>query len=325
MRKDHMRIFLMGLFAVSILFSTCSAISQPAMETVESLCGQAQGYLRNYMDTGKVDDRWAYLALEIALKARRLDESSALPHLTMAQVFIEMGELDKASERIKQAARLDPGNDDVAKLARVLRAHSAAHTGGLMTGIDNIEAIEYPDGASYVGGVRKGKRTGYGIYAENGGASYIGVWKDDKKDGHGTYSWSDGQKYTGEWSNDVRTGHGEYFWPDGHEYTGQFLDNKKHGHGVLKWPDGTVYTGEFRNDSINGHGKKYLTNKETYVGEFRDGVFYGHGIYNWPATGHKYIGMWNNTRAMGGYYFWHDGTKTWSYQDENMQWVNKKI
>ena len=315
------KILIIFLF-ISFVCSRAGAVVSAA-DTVDSLCGQAKGYLQNYIDTGKVDERWAYLALDSALKARKLDESSAFPHLVMGQVFIEMGELDKASERVKQAARIDPANADVAKMARILRVRAALQAGGLMSGLDDIEAIEYSDGSSYIGGVRNGKREGYGLYSQKNGVSYVGTWKGGKKHGHGTYVWPDGQKYVGEWVEDVRTGHGKYNWTDNNFYIGQFYKNMQYGHGKTRYPDGLVYIGEMDKGKKHGHGKLLFTNKEVYVGEFRNDIRYGHGVYTW-LNKNRYVGMWENTRAMGGYLYWPNGITNWSYQDENNKWINRK-
>jgi hypothetical protein len=41
------------------------------------------------------------------------------------------------------------------------------------------------------------------------------------------------------------------------------------------------------------------------------------------ANGNKYVGKWKDFAATGGWYYWPEGNKTWSYMNENWEWVHK--
>ena len=59
-----------------------------------------------------------------------------------------------------------------------------------------------------------------------------------------------------------------------------------------------------------------------YEGEWVDGACEGQGTHTF-SNGNKYVGKWEGFAATGGWYYWPDGNKTWSYMDENLEWVHK--
>ena len=61
------------------------------------------------------------------------------------------------------------------------------------------------------------------------GKTYDGEWKDGKKHGKGVYTWPTGDKYDGEWKDGKKHGKGAQTWPDGHLESG-------------KWKDGVMLT-----------------------------------------------------------------------------------
>jgi hypothetical protein len=59
----------------------------------------------------------------------------------------------------------------------------------------------YPDGATYEGEWKDGKRHGQGIWIRPDGMRYEGSWKDDKPNGQGTLTSPKGEKRIGEWKD----------------------------------------------------------------------------------------------------------------------------
>jgi hypothetical protein len=71
------------------------------------------------------------------------------------------------------------------------------------------------------------------------------------------------------------------------------------GYGTYNWPDGTKY-----------------------VGEWKDNRMHGQGTRTW-ADGGKYVGEYNDDIEVGGWYYWPDGTKEWTYKDAQGNWVSE--
>ncbi|NQT33304.1 MAG: tetratricopeptide repeat protein [Candidatus Omnitrophica bacterium] len=348
---------------------TASGSGPADPEKKAKLCGQADEYTKMYIETGRLDKKWALLALKKALEARKIDKESALPQISMARAYMAMGETDKAYERLKQALRLSPENEAAKKLLGDIKSEEIASRGGILGGREGLEGKKYKDGARYTGGLEDDKRSGYGIMTWADGDVYTGLWKDDRKNGHGTYAWTDGDIYTGEWKENVRTGHGKFVWSNGETYIGQFVgekieghgysvfpsgakyvgtkkDGKRNGHGILEEKNGNRYIGQLKNNKAHGHGVfipkeglhyigEYVDNKkhghgkmvwpsgDWYVGEIKDNRRNGHGVYVWK-NGNKYVGMWKNSRATGGYYYRPNGKRTWSYENDQGEWIHKK-
>ncbi|MHC4321223.1 MAG: MORN repeat-containing protein, partial [Planctomycetota bacterium] len=105
--------------------------------------------------------------------------------------------------------------------------------------------------------------------------------------------------YEGEWALSRRHGHGKLTMPDLGIYEGGWKEGKKHGQGTFAFVEGGKYEGEWANGMCNGQGTRTF------------------------ANGYKYVGEWKDFAATGGWYYWEKGKKTWSYMDENWEWVHK--
>ncbi len=277
--------------------------------TVESLCGQAEEYIGLYIETGMVESKWIYTALQKALEARKIDKTSPIPHRVMAKAYMASGEPDKAYERLQMAIILSPEDPEAKGLIADLRAKIITEQGGLIPGDQGIEARDFSDG-KYIGGLKDGKRDGYGIFTGTDGFAYTGEWEEDMKDGPGTACWANGDLYSGEWLDGKRTGHGLYIWPTGEEYAGQFTAGVRQGHGSTKFPNGNSYVGEYLNNKpYNGHGIGNYSNGVVYKGEYADGKANGHGI-DLAVDGAIYVGQFNNGVRNGhGYVRYPNGVK----------------
>jgi len=78
-----------------------------------------------------------------------------------------------------------------------------------------IKATPYPDGGFYKGGIKNGKRHGFGIYKYPDGATYEGQWKNGRKEGYGISVAISGNRYEGEWKQGKQNGRGLFIWTDG--------------------------------------------------------------------------------------------------------------
>ena len=202
-----------------------------------------------------------------------------------------------------------------------------------------------PDGDKYTGAFKDYAMEGYGTYTGSDGAKYAGEWKSDRRHGQGTYTGNDGDEYAGGWENDEMSGYGVRTWPDGNKYTGEWSSGKMNGQGTFVWADGTKYVGEWNDGEMYGYGTKIWTNGEKYVGEWKNFGMEGYGTYNWPDGG-KYVGEWKDNRMhgqgtrtwidgskyvgeykddieAGGWYYWPNGTKGWTYKDAQGNWVSE--
>ena len=66
----------------------------------------------------------------------------------------------------------------------------------------SIVAGPDPDGYTYVGQWKNGKRHGKGTRSHYNGDTYVGQYKHDKSHGLGTYTYADGTVFhDGEWEN----------------------------------------------------------------------------------------------------------------------------
>ena len=202
-----------------------------------------------------------------------------------------------------------------------------------------------PAGDKYIGAFKDYTMEGYGTYTSSDGTKYVGEWMSDKRHGQGTYTGNDGDEYAGDWKNDEMSGYGTRTWTDGNKYIGEWSGDKMNGQGTFTWADGTRYVGEWKNGEMSGYGTKKWTNGEKYVGEWKDFGMEGYGTYNWPdgtkyvgewkdnrmhgqgtrtwADGGKYVGEYNDDIEVGGWYYWPDGTKEWTYKDAHGNWVSE--
>jgi len=109
------------------------------------------------------------------------------------------------------------------------------------------------DGSVYNGELKKSAAMGYighgkGRWTHPDGDSYDGDWKDGKKDGRGAYKFADGSSYEGEFKDNQREGRGVFKWSDGRVYDGEWVAGKKEGRGKFTSADGEVTLGTWKND-----------------------------------------------------------------------------
>ena len=74
---------------------------------------------------------------------------------------------------------------------------------------DAQKTLTYPDGSTYVGETKGGKRHGKGVYLYKNGEKYDGHFNRGKRHGQGTYTFLDGSKYVGEYKNGKRYSEGK--------------------------------------------------------------------------------------------------------------------
>ena len=73
--------------------------------------------------------------------------------------------------------------------------------------------------------------TSQGTATHPDGSTYTGEWKDGKRHGQGTHTNAEGETYT-----------------DERRYRGEWKNNKRHGQGTLTLADGTKRTGEWKDN-----------------------------------------------------------------------------
>eukprot|EP00921_Rhytidocystis_pertsovi_P016487 GHVQ01026017.1.p1 GENE.GHVQ01026017.1~~GHVQ01026017.1.p1 ORF type:complete len:278 (+),score=37.95 GHVQ01026017.1:236-1069(+) len=114
--------------------------------------------------------------------------------------------------------------------------------------------IDYPNGDTYFGEGRVGRRHGWGVYSYwTRKELYDGEWMDDRKTGYGTYRFRNGDLYSGEWLDDVQHGRGISVQNEYNRYEGLFFGGRRHGVGMLV-TKGASYLGGFRNGKQHGRG-----------------------------------------------------------------------
>ncbi len=179
-------------------------------------------------------------------------------------------------------------------------------------------AEERKDGECTEGDCENGK----GTKAYPDGSKYIGEFEKGRRDGQGTYTYSDGGNYTGGWRENLRHGKGTDTFTNGVIYEGEWALDKRHGQGTLTMPDLGIYVGEWQEGKKHGQGTFTFVEGGKYVGEWADGMCNGKGTRTF-SNGNKYVGEWKDFSATGGWYYWPKGNKTWSYMDEEWNWVHK--
>ena len=110
--------------------------------------------------------------------------------------------------------------------------------------------------STYVGLVKGGNPSGYGVMTRANGRKYVGEWKDGFMNGQGTYTWSKGKwagnKYVGEFKDGKYHGQGTYTWADGAKYVGEWKDEERNGQGTYTWPHGEVWSGPWKDGKFLG-------------------------------------------------------------------------
>ena len=89
------------------------------------------------------------------------------------------------------------------------------------------------------------------------GDTYRGQWKDGKRHGQGQMIYNIGSVYVGQWKENMKHGKGKYISGGsfkGNIYEGQWLEDKSHGFGKAIYGNGNIYTGHFTSGRRNGKG-----------------------------------------------------------------------
>jgi hypothetical protein len=179
------------------------------------------------------------------------------------------------------------------------------------------------NGEYYKGDWQNGIMHGGGTYAHLDGSEYRGDWQKGNRHGRGVFEETGGFTYTGDWQDNTKYGFGLLELATGEYYEGDFRDNKKHGFGRYYWNNGDRYEGEWSDDLIHGQGTFYWADGDYYSGSWRNGFMHGNGTYYW-VSGDYYEGDYEFGRASGGYLYKVDGIKTWSFIDEDGNWVHNQ-
>jgi len=78
------------------------------------------------------------------------------------------------------------------------------------------------------------------------GGTYFGQFKEGKRHGFGEQIWADGSLYQGFFFDDMCNGLGRLIHVEGDAYQGDWVDDKAEGHGYYLHSDKTVYEGKFK-------------------------------------------------------------------------------
>eukprot|EP01006_Ploeotia_vitrea_P062648 TRINITY_DN84179_c0_g1_i1.p2 TRINITY_DN84179_c0_g1~~TRINITY_DN84179_c0_g1_i1.p2 ORF type:complete len:658 (-),score=411.56 TRINITY_DN84179_c0_g1_i1:43-2016(-) len=154
---------------------------------------------------------------------------------------------------------------------------------------DGAGVAKFPNGDTYEGEYRDGKRNGKGKYVFAKGGSYEGDYVDGLKHGRGVLITPDGGRYEGEFQNDKRHGQGRYEYKNGDVYEGGWMVGLKHGQGTyFARAKKQELTGMWqRGKCLNGVWK--MSDGTQYVGQFADNKPRGKGVFVFPS-GHAEAG-----------------------------------
>lgn len=120
-----------------------------------------------------------------------------------------------------------------------------------------------PDGASFEGSFKQGKRQGLGLLLNpSRSLKYEGNFEDDSYSGEG---WLETSSfiYKGQFKFGEFNGQGNLTQKNGIEYEGEWKMGKRSGSGVAKFFDGSSFVGLFENDQPEGQGKLTLPDRKT--------------------------------------------------------------
>ncbi|KAF4139165.1 MORN repeat domain-containing protein [Phytophthora infestans] len=183
------------------------------------------------------------------------------------------------------------------------RMHGTGHIEWLTSGvvyegefarneITGIGTYWWPNGSSYVGDVKCGKRHGHGVFVTGDrglvlqrgepdvghdgtseGAEDVpkpllfafhspeyqgggGESLEEMNGGEGVVVAQSNARYDGEWENGLPHGYGELTFDAARNirYEGQFLEGKREGRGHMHYADGSVYAGDWKADVKSGQG-----------------------------------------------------------------------
>lgn len=167
----------------------------------------------------------------------------------------------------------------------------------------------YPDGSTYLGQYRHGRRHGKGKMVGLAGGLTLGYWSEDLLERWATAIEPDGSWYRGEVRKGLRHGQGrsENCRDEKAAFTGSWVAGKRNGSGEESLADGSVYRGDFRGDLRSGRGVQSGPDGSQYQGQFEAGLRHGRGALR-RADGTSYEGEFSFGRADGkGRTAWLDG------------------
>jgi hypothetical protein len=156
---------------------------------------------------------------------------------------------------------------------------------------DGRGVMLYPDGSTYNGEWKDGKRHGKGILIYADGRRYEGKFADDQLHGEGIITlpdgrliesyWDNGEQilarfangdiFTGTWEEGTFCGEATVTLPNGDRYSGGFKQSKYNGYGVMAYADGSKYTGEFKDGKFDGKGAISFSDGTVIESEWQDG------------------------------------------------------
>jgi hypothetical protein len=175
----------------------------------------------------------------------------------------------------------------------------------------------YPNGDTYSGEWKNGRRHGFGTLTKPNGFKYVGGFFEDSRHGKGEEVLRPAYKFTGIFQKDKKSGYGrleingEYFEGSFKDdklnglgfsgrlggdktFDGTFLNGVKSGQGTLFFDDGRKYIGQFNEDLMNGTGTILWPDGDSYTGNFINDQQTGQGILISKSTGEKYVGSFLN-------------------------------
>lgn len=124
-----------------------------------------------------------------------------------------------------------------------------------------------PQGAKiqYVGEIKNGKASGFGMGIWQTGHKYEGLWSEGLKEGLGIYRFANGEVYHGEFSSNKRAGKGVYFFKNGDRYAGWWDEDIRVGVGaVFSKSDKIKKAGIWSNDRLT-QNKRLDSDEEQQV------------------------------------------------------------
>ncbi len=120
--KKIFSIFILLAVVITICYIADTPVDagQKIPCRVQNLCKLADQYTDKYRISGRSKEKWPLIALKLSMEAWTLDKNSALPHISMANTYIEMNNIPEAVKSAKRAARFDSDNRKIMELFKTL-------------------------------------------------------------------------------------------------------------------------------------------------------------------------------------------------------------
>ena len=128
-----------------------------------------------------------------------------------------------------------------------------------------------PNGDTYIGELKDGKRHGLGYYRELAGVEYFGDFEDGQHHGVGFMTDAEGNAYFGQFEKGAGSGAGVYEAADGSSFQGRFADSLPNGAGTYVAPNGDTYQGVFRAGEADGMVLVTKADGSQLVEQWKDG------------------------------------------------------